>query len=68
MRVVRAAIAAGTSKEVLEILSQWKDLPMDEMSFQFNHPGLGLPVVERSMRSFARDVMPSILSWKPKIA
>jgi len=61
-------IAAGTSKEVLEILSQWKDLPMDEMSFQFNHPGLSLPVVERSMRSFARDVMPAILGWKPKIA
>ncbi|MFM2288791.1 MAG: hypothetical protein RL684_1934 [Pseudomonadota bacterium] len=61
-------IAAGTSKEVLEILSQWKDLPMDEMSIQFNHPGLALPIVERSMRSFARDIMPEMLRWQPPAA
>lgn len=59
-------IAAGTPKDVLEVLGQWKDLPMDEMSIQFTHPGLAQPIVERSMRMFARDVMPQVLSWGTK--
>jgi alkanesulfonate monooxygenase SsuD/methylene tetrahydromethanopterin reductase-like flavin-dependent oxidoreductase (luciferase family) len=56
-------IAAGSPDEVLQTLSAYKDLPLDELAIAFDHPGLDLPTIERSLRRFAREVMPEIKRW-----
>jgi alkanesulfonate monooxygenase SsuD/methylene tetrahydromethanopterin reductase-like flavin-dependent oxidoreductase (luciferase family) len=56
-------IAAGSPEEVLQVLSAYRDAPLEDLSIQFNHPGLSRAVVERSMRRFARDVLPEVLRW-----
>jgi alkanesulfonate monooxygenase SsuD/methylene tetrahydromethanopterin reductase-like flavin-dependent oxidoreductase (luciferase family) len=55
--------AVGTPDQVLEKLSAYKDLPMDEMAIQFHHPGMDVRHVEASMRLFAAEVMPEVRTW-----
>jgi alkanesulfonate monooxygenase SsuD/methylene tetrahydromethanopterin reductase-like flavin-dependent oxidoreductase (luciferase family) len=57
-------IAAGSPDDVLKILSAYRDAPMDELSVQFNHPGLDPRLVERSIRLFAKEVLPEIRRWR----
>lgn len=56
-------IAAGTPEDVLKVLSQFRDDPMDGLSIQFAHPGLHPQIVERSLRTFAQEVLPEIRRW-----
>jgi hypothetical protein len=55
--------AVGTPDEVLKTLSAYRDLPMDEMAIQFNHPGMAAAHVENSMRMFAGELLPEIRTW-----
>jgi alkanesulfonate monooxygenase SsuD/methylene tetrahydromethanopterin reductase-like flavin-dependent oxidoreductase (luciferase family) len=55
--------AVGTPDQVLEKLSAYKDLPMDEMAIQFNHPGMKAEHVKTSMRMFASELLPEIRKW-----
>jgi alkanesulfonate monooxygenase SsuD/methylene tetrahydromethanopterin reductase-like flavin-dependent oxidoreductase (luciferase family) len=56
-------IAAGPPEEVIKVLSTFRDAPLEDLSIQFNHPGLPRAIVERSMRTFAREVLPEITRW-----
>jgi alkanesulfonate monooxygenase SsuD/methylene tetrahydromethanopterin reductase-like flavin-dependent oxidoreductase (luciferase family) len=55
--------AVGTPDQVLEALRAYQDLPMDEMSIQFHHPGMDPRHVDASMRLFAAELMPEIQTW-----
>ncbi|HTY71608.1 MAG TPA: LLM class flavin-dependent oxidoreductase [Actinomycetes bacterium] len=55
--------AVGTPDDVLQTLSAYRDLPMDEMAVQFHHPGMAYEPVARSMRMFAAECLPEIASW-----
>lgn len=55
--------AVGTPDDVLQVLSIYRDDPLDQMSLQFHAPGMNPEHVSRSMRSFARHVMPEIRCW-----
>jgi hypothetical protein len=41
---------------------------LDQLALQFHGPGMNVEHVKRSMRSFAREIMPEIRSWGPKQA
>ena len=56
-------IFAGSPDEVLKGLSQYRNAPFDDLSVQFGHPGLDPALVERSMRLFAKEVMPELSHW-----
>ena len=53
----------GTPDEVMVKLSRYKNEPMDQIGLQFRAPGMETKHVHRSMRTFAREVMPEIRSW-----
>lgn len=55
--------AVGTPGQVIEKLSAYRDLPMDEMAIQFHHPGMDPRAVAASMRLFAAELMPEIRTW-----
>jgi len=55
--------AIGTPEDVLRGLSIYKNEPLDQIALQFRAPGMTFEVVERSMRSFARDLMPEMRRW-----
>jgi alkanesulfonate monooxygenase SsuD/methylene tetrahydromethanopterin reductase-like flavin-dependent oxidoreductase (luciferase family) len=56
-------MAVGTPDEALEILSRFRDEPMDEIVISLLHPGQDVAVVKRSMRLFAKEVMPELERW-----
>ena len=58
--------AVGTPDDVLRGLSVYRDEPLDQLALQFHAPGMNVEHVKRSMRSFAREIMPEIRSWGPK--
>ena len=58
--------AVGTAEDVLTGLSIYKDEPLDQIAVQFHAPGMKFEHVERSMRSFAREVLPQIHKWGAK--
>jgi alkanesulfonate monooxygenase SsuD/methylene tetrahydromethanopterin reductase-like flavin-dependent oxidoreductase (luciferase family) len=60
--------AVGTPDDVLRGLSIYRDEPLDQLALQFHAPGMNVEHVKRSMRSFAREIMPEIRSWGPKKA
>ena len=53
----------GTVDEVMEKLSAYRNEPMDQIGLQFRAPGQANEHVHRSMRTFAREIMPEIRSW-----
>ncbi len=55
--------AVGTPDEVLDKLLAYRELPMDELAIQFNHPGMDPGHVEASMRLFAAELLPEIRTW-----
>lgn len=55
--------AVGTPDDVLQALSIYRDEPLDQLALQFQAPGMKSEHVMRSMRSFARHVMPEIARW-----
>lgn len=55
--------AVGTPEDVLSVLERHKDVDLDELVLQFNHPGVGPEQVGRSMRMFASELMPEIRRW-----
>lgn len=55
--------AVGTPEDVLSVLERHRDVDLDELVIQFNHPGLGPEPVARSMRMFASELMPEISRW-----
>jgi alkanesulfonate monooxygenase SsuD/methylene tetrahydromethanopterin reductase-like flavin-dependent oxidoreductase (luciferase family) len=55
--------AVGTPEDVLAVLERHKDVDLDEMVIQFNHPGMGGAEVARSMRLFADELMPEVARW-----
>jgi alkanesulfonate monooxygenase SsuD/methylene tetrahydromethanopterin reductase-like flavin-dependent oxidoreductase (luciferase family) len=55
--------AVGAPEDVLSVLERHKDVDLDEMVIQFNHPGMGAAEVARSMRLFASELMPEVKRW-----
>lgn len=55
--------AVGTADDVLQALSIYRNEPMDQLGLQFRAPGVSTAIAQRSMRSFARHVMPEIATW-----
>jgi alkanesulfonate monooxygenase SsuD/methylene tetrahydromethanopterin reductase-like flavin-dependent oxidoreductase (luciferase family) len=58
--------AVGTPDDVMAALERHKDVDLDEMVIQFNHPGMGASEVARSMRLFASELMPELSRWGPQ--
>ncbi len=58
--------AVGTPEDVLRGLSVYRDEPLDQLALQFHAPGMNIEHVKRSMRGFAREIMPEIRSRGPK--
>jgi hypothetical protein len=55
--------AVGTPDEVLEALSVHKDVDIDELVIQFNHPGMTGEQINRSMKLFAKELLGEIRGW-----
>lgn len=55
--------AVGTPEDVLSALERHKDVDLDEMVIQFNHPGMPPQPVARSMSLFASELMPELRGW-----
>lgn len=55
--------AVGTPDDVMSVRERHKDVDLDEMVIQFNHPGMGADAVARSMRLFAGELMPEVKRW-----
>lgn len=55
--------AVGTPEEVREALLVHKDVDLDELVIQFNHPGMTGPQVARSMELFAKELLGEIKGW-----
>ena len=55
--------AVGTAEDVLAALSIYKNEPLDQLALQFHAPGMNVEHVKRSMRVFARELMPEIRKW-----
>lgn len=52
--------AVGTVEEVIAALSAYRQEPLDQLALQFHAPGMDVEHVKRSMRVFAREIMPEI--------
>jgi alkanesulfonate monooxygenase SsuD/methylene tetrahydromethanopterin reductase-like flavin-dependent oxidoreductase (luciferase family) len=55
--------AVGTPEDALGVLEAYKDVDLDEMVIQFNHPGMAAEPVANSMRLFASELMGEIRGW-----
>jgi alkanesulfonate monooxygenase SsuD/methylene tetrahydromethanopterin reductase-like flavin-dependent oxidoreductase (luciferase family) len=55
--------AVGTPEDVLEGLSIYQNEPLDQLALQFHAPGMNIEHVKRSLRVFARELMPEIRKW-----
>jgi len=55
--------AVGTPDDVLRIMSTYRDEDVDELVPTFHFPGMNFEHVKRSMRLFAKEVMPEIRKW-----
>lgn len=55
--------AVGTPDDVMQALSIYRDEPLDQLGIQFHAPGMDTAIVQRSMRTFARELMPEIAKW-----
>ena len=58
-----APFAVGTSETVAEMLSAYRDKRLTHLVLTFHAPGMASEAVRRSMRTFARDIMPAIAVW-----
>lgn len=58
-----APFAVGTSETVAEMLSAYRDKRLTHLVLTFHAPGMASEAVRRSMRAFARDIMPAIAAW-----
>jgi len=58
-----APFAVGTSQTVAEMLSAYRDRRLTHLVLTFHAPGMASEAVRRSMRAFARDIMPAIAAW-----
>ena len=58
-----AQFAVGTSETVAEMLSAYRDRRLTHLVLTFHAPGMASEAVRRSMRAFARDIMPAIAAW-----
>ena len=55
--------AVGSVDDVLRVLSSCRNEDIDELALTFNFPGMKFEHVKRSMRIFAREIMPEIRKW-----
>lgn len=55
--------AVGSVDDVLRILSAYSDEDVDELVPNFHYPGMNFEHVKRSMRIFAKEIMPEIRKW-----
>lgn len=53
----------GTPDAVMNTLEAYRHEPMDQLGLQFRAPGMETQHLHRSMRTFARELMPEIRSW-----
>lgn len=58
-----APFAVGTSETVAEMLSAYRDKRLTHLVLTFHAPGMASEAVRRSMRAFARNIMPAIAAW-----
>jgi alkanesulfonate monooxygenase SsuD/methylene tetrahydromethanopterin reductase-like flavin-dependent oxidoreductase (luciferase family) len=58
--------AVGSVDDVLRILSAYRDEDVDELVPTFHFPGMNFEHVKRSMRLFAKEIMPEIRKWGRK--
>jgi alkanesulfonate monooxygenase SsuD/methylene tetrahydromethanopterin reductase-like flavin-dependent oxidoreductase (luciferase family) len=55
--------AVGTPDDVMLALGAYRDEPLDQLALQFHAPAMSTEDVQRSMRLFAREIMPEIRKW-----
>ncbi|HTV89881.1 MAG TPA: LLM class flavin-dependent oxidoreductase [Stellaceae bacterium] len=55
--------AVGTPEEALKLLEPYRGLGLTHLSLNLHHPGQDGDSVRRSMRLFARELMPTIKAW-----
>jgi alkanesulfonate monooxygenase SsuD/methylene tetrahydromethanopterin reductase-like flavin-dependent oxidoreductase (luciferase family) len=58
-----APFAVGTSETVAEMLSIYRNKRLTHLVLTFHAPGMASEAVQRSMRTFARDIMPAVAAW-----
>jgi alkanesulfonate monooxygenase SsuD/methylene tetrahydromethanopterin reductase-like flavin-dependent oxidoreductase (luciferase family) len=58
-----APFAVGTPDDVMRALSQFRDRQLTHLSLNLHQPGQDSPSVRRSMRIFARELMPVLKAW-----
>jgi hypothetical protein len=58
-----APFAVGTSATVAGMLRACSDQRLSHLVLTFHAPGMASAAVRRSMRAFARDIMPVIAAW-----
>jgi alkanesulfonate monooxygenase SsuD/methylene tetrahydromethanopterin reductase-like flavin-dependent oxidoreductase (luciferase family) len=58
-----APFAVGTAQSVAETLSAYRGKGLTHLVLTFHTPGMASEAVRRSMRAFARDLMPAIRAW-----
>lgn len=56
--------AVGSPDDVVRILSTYRDEDVDQLVPNFHYPGMSFEACKRSMRMFAKEVMPEIRKWR----
>jgi alkanesulfonate monooxygenase SsuD/methylene tetrahydromethanopterin reductase-like flavin-dependent oxidoreductase (luciferase family) len=55
--------AVGTPDEVMQALAPYRDKQLTHLSLNLHQPGQDSKTVRRSMRLFARELMPVLKEW-----
>ena len=55
--------AVGTPDEVMAALTPYRDRQLTHLSLNLHQPGQDSASVRRSMRLFARELMPALKAW-----
>jgi alkanesulfonate monooxygenase SsuD/methylene tetrahydromethanopterin reductase-like flavin-dependent oxidoreductase (luciferase family) len=57
------SFAVGTPDEVMQALAPYRDKQLTHLSLNLHQPGQDTKSVRRSMRIFARELMPALKEW-----
>jgi alkanesulfonate monooxygenase SsuD/methylene tetrahydromethanopterin reductase-like flavin-dependent oxidoreductase (luciferase family) len=55
--------AVGTPDEVMRALEAYRGRQLTHLSLNLHQPGQDSALVRRSMRLFAREIMPALKAW-----
>jgi hypothetical protein len=58
-----SSFVVGTPDEVGRALEAYRDKWLTHLSLNFHQPGMDTNVVRRSMKIFAKELMPAVKGW-----